>query len=95
VDSEPVCWSCTHLNGTMGMIYTPEQHRRKGYAKSLAALQIDTRLASDGIACAHVVDHNVASMGMMAGFGAERWEEALCWRAVYWPGEAPPPPEAA
>jgi hypothetical protein len=88
VDGAPVCWSCTHLNGTMGMIYTPEQHRRQGYARSLAAFQIDAMLARDGIACCHVIDTNVASMSMVHSLGAQRWEEALVWRVVFWPEAA-------
>jgi len=91
VDGQPACWSCTHLNGTMGMIYTPEQHRRQGYAKSLAAFQIDHMLKRDGIACCHIIDFNTASMMLVKTFGAQRWEEPLVWRLVFWPGEAPPP----
>jgi hypothetical protein len=93
VEGRKVCWSCTHSNGTMGMIYTPEEHRRHGYARSLAAFQIDYMLKRDGLACAHVIDHNVASMTLMRGFGAKRLQEPVVWRAVYWPGEAPPPEE--
>lgn len=88
VDGAPVCWSCTHLNGTMGMIYTPEPLRRHGYARSLSAFQIDMMLERDGIACCHVIDTNVASMSMVAGLGAKRWEEALVWRVVTWPEPA-------
>lgn len=87
VDGAPVCWSCTHLNGTMGMIYTPEHLRRHGYARSLSAFQIDAMLRRDGIACCHVIDTNVASMSMVAGLGAQRWEEALVWRVVFWPDQ--------
>ena len=93
VDGEPVCWSCTHLNRTMGMIYTPDEHRRKGFARSLAAYQIDQMLAQDGMAACHVIDYNVASMRLVAQLGFKRFEEPLVWRSVYWPGEAPPPEE--
>lgn len=85
IEGQPVCWSCTHLNGTMGMIYTPEHNRRHGYARSLAAFQIDTMLARHGIAVCHVIDTNVASMNMVAGLGGQRCEEALVWRGVSWP----------
>jgi len=91
VDGVPVCWSSTHMNGTMGMIYTPPELRRHGYARSLAAFQLDHMLARDGLACCHIIDKNVASMSMIRGFGAQRWEEPVVWRNVYWPGEAPPP----
>lgn len=93
IDGKPVCWSCTHLNRTMGMIYTPEENRRKGYARSLAAFQIDHMLRLDGIACCHVIDFNIASMSMVASMGFKRLEEPVVWRGLYWPGEAPPPTE--
>lgn len=83
----PVCWSSTHLNHTMGMIYTPPELRRHGYARSLAAFQIDYMLARDGLACCHVVDKNVASMSMVAGLGGQRWEEPVVWRGVRWPSD--------
>lgn len=89
VDGEPKCWSCTHLSGTMGMIYTPDEHRRHGYAKSLSALQIDHMLERDGIACCHVIDHNTASMNLVAGLGAQVTPEPLVWRVLWWPGERP------
>jgi hypothetical protein len=69
VDGEPVCWSATHLSGTMAMIYTPEEHRRKGYAKSLAAFQIDHMLEKDGVACCHIISTNTASNELVKNFG--------------------------
>jgi GNAT superfamily N-acetyltransferase len=85
VDGEPVCWSCTHLGGTMGMIYTPPRYRRKGYARSLAAFQTDYMLARDGIACCQVMELNEASREMMESMGARRLPEPSRWRTVYWP----------
>jgi len=85
VDRVPVCWSCTHLNGTMGMIYTPEEFRRKGYARSLAAFQIDHMLGREGFACCHVVEGNSASESMVLGLGAKRDDTACCWRSIIWP----------
>lgn len=92
---EPMCWSCTHMNGTMGMIYTPDEHRRHGYAQSLAAFQIDHMLRRDGIAVCHVIDYNVASMALCAKLGAQFTPEPLVWRVLWWPGQAPPPKEQA
>ena len=94
VDGEPVCWSCTHLNGTMGMIYTPPELRRHGYARSLAAFQLDHMLGLHGLACCHVIDYNTASMNMVQALGATCTPEPLVWRMIWWPGEAPPPRSA-
>jgi len=85
VDGEPVCWSATHVGGMMGMIYTPPAHRRKGYARSLAAFQIDHMLARDGCASALVLEENTASRQLLESFGAERLEERLGWRTIRWP----------
>jgi GNAT superfamily N-acetyltransferase len=32
VDGEPVCWVVVHDDNSMGIMYTREEHRRKGYA---------------------------------------------------------------
>lgn len=87
VDGEAKCWSCMHLNGTMGMIYTPEEHRRKGYARSLAAFQTEYVYAHHGFACCHIIDYNIPSMKMVANLGAECLEEPCVWRVVNWPEE--------
>ena len=82
---EPVCWSATHLSGTMAMIYTPEEHRRKGYARSLAAMQIDYMLEHFGIACCHIIDTNTASQKLVRQFGLKMLDFELVWRMAYWP----------
>lgn len=83
---QPVCWSCTHLNQAMGMIYTPEEHRRRGYGRSLSAYQIQHMLRRDGIALCHVVETNVASLGMLSGLGANILpDHKVVWRVLTWP----------
>lgn len=85
VKGEPVCWAATHMGGTMGMIYTPPEHRRQGYAQSLAAFQIDHMLRREGIAVAHVVVGNTPSERMMESLGAQHSPGAFVWRALWWP----------
>lgn len=81
----PVSWACTHLGGFMGMLYTPEEHRRHGYARSLWAFQIDAMLAQDDVAACHVIDYNTPSMRLMAGLGGTPLLEPIVWRTLYWP----------
>jgi hypothetical protein len=69
----------------MGMLYTPPEHRRCGYARSLWAFQIDAMLARDGIACCHVIDSNTPSMQLMHGLGGAQLHEPILWRMLYWP----------
>jgi GNAT superfamily N-acetyltransferase len=78
---EPACWSCTHANRALGMIYTPPEHRRKGYARSLAAFQTDYMLLRDGYAYAAVLANNTASQGMMDSLGFPRMEPPMVGRA--------------
>lgn len=80
IDGEPVCWSCTHAGRAVGMIYTPEEHRRNGYARSLAALQIDHMLKVDGIAWAAILGTNTASQRLVESLGAKRMEGQMYWR---------------
>ena len=85
IDGEPVCWSATHMTGTLAMVYTPECHRRKGYAKSLGAFHIDYILGQQGMAVCHIIGDNLASEKMMDSFGFTVIDEPLVWRNVYWP----------
>lgn len=82
---EPVCWSCTHLGGSMGMIYTPAEHRGQGYGTSLGAFQVDHMLARDGIAWAQIRWNNTASQRIMDKFGAKRTHEPLSRAVYFWP----------
>jgi hypothetical protein len=87
---EAVCWSTIHLNGTMGMIYTPPEQRRHGYARSLACFQIDHVLRNLGFACCHVNSENVASYTMLLHLGAAKDATAIGWRPLEWPDGACP-----
>jgi len=81
----PVCWSATHLSGTMAMIYTPDEFRRKGYARSLAAMQIDYMLEHYGIACCHIISTNTPSQQLVSQFGLQKMDFELVWRMVFFP----------
>jgi ribosomal protein S18 acetylase RimI-like enzyme len=85
VGGAPVCWSTVHNNGAMGMIYTPPEHRRNGYARSLAAFQIDDQLRRRGIAVCHVVNSNTASRAMLEGLEGSPGVGPVLWRSVTWP----------
>lgn len=84
VEGQAVSWSATHLNGSMGMIYTPPKLRRHGYARSLAGFQIDNMLRSRGVALAHVIEGNDPSRRMLEGLGARLLSGQVCWRTIYW-----------
>lgn len=91
VDGQIVCASCTHLSGSMGMIFTPPEHRRKGYGRSLAAFQLDYMLRWKGETFCHVNEENPASWANLDKLGMPRLPEALTWRTLFWPGPAGAP----
>ncbi len=85
VDDEIVCASSTHLSRTMGMIYTPEEHRGKGFGSSLTAYQTDEMLKLDGIASAHIWHDNYASQTLVKKLGFEQFEGYFGWWRFYFP----------
>jgi hypothetical protein len=85
IDGQVCCAACTHLSGSMGMIYTAPEHRRKGYGRSLAAFQLDYMLRTKGQAFCHVNEQNEASFGNLEKIGMPRIPEALTWRTLFWP----------
>lgn len=81
----PVCFSCMHLSGSMGAIFTPEEHRGHGYGRSLAAFQIDYVLNMQGAAWCHVNAQNIPSYKNLDVIGVPRLPEPMLWRMLYWP----------
>jgi hypothetical protein len=87
LEGQPVSWSMTNLGGAMARIFTPEEQRGKGYASSLAALQVDTMLESQGLAAASVRIDNVGSYRIFEGLGARHIRGPLTWSNLLWPKE--------
>lgn len=85
IDGEPVSWSLTHHGGALGRIYTPKEHRGKGYASSLTALHVDTLLARQGLAAASISVLNPASYRIMLGLGAKHIRGPMTWSEMEWP----------
>jgi hypothetical protein len=85
IDGKPVCWSCTHLGGAMGRIYTPPEYRGRGYGKSLTAFQVEAMLHSTGMAVASVSINNPASYRMLQALGAKHLRGPMTWSALQWP----------
>lgn len=82
VGGVPVCWSCTHISQALGMIHTPPEFRRNGYARSLAAFQIDYMLQTVGRAWCAVLGNNIASQAMLNSLGLNRLEERI-YKGLY------------
>jgi GNAT superfamily N-acetyltransferase len=85
VDGAPVCASSTHLSRTMGMIFTPEEHRGKGYASSLAAFQADEMLRRYGFATAHIWHDNYPSQALLKKMEFRKFPGYFTWIRLYLP----------
>jgi hypothetical protein len=81
----PVCWAAQHADHAMGMIFTPPEYRRQGYAVSLAAFMTDYVLEREGFAAGHIAHDNEGSMGVVKHMGATRWDTPITWRAIRYP----------
>ncbi|MBN2081107.1 hypothetical protein JW859_02750 [bacterium] len=81
----PVCFSMTHLSGSMGGIFTPVEHRGHGYGRSLAAFQLSYMLRTRGEAWCHVNINNPPSYRNLDLIGMPRLAEPVTWCALLWP----------
>ncbi len=81
----PVCFSMTHLSGSMGGIFTPPQHRGHGYGRSLAAFQLSYMLRTRGEAWCHVNINNPPSYKNLDVIGMPKLAEPVTWCALMWP----------
>ncbi len=80
-----VCASSTHLSGTMGMIYTPDEYRGKGYASSLAAFQTTEMLRRNKIAIAHIWHSNEPSRSLVKKLGFSMYSGWFGWWRMSFP----------
>jgi GNAT superfamily N-acetyltransferase len=89
VDGTLVAWVCRYLDGTIGMLWTEEEHRRKGYGamvvqaavQSIVQRQLQNSNTNDGNAIirpviAFTVDTNDASRGLLARMNWQRVQDA-------------------
>jgi hypothetical protein len=83
--TEQVCFSMTHLSGSMGGIFTPPQYRGHGYGRSLAAFQTDFMLGTRGEVWCHVNINNPPSYKNLDVIGLPHLPEPLTWRTLLWP----------
>jgi GNAT superfamily N-acetyltransferase len=81
----PVCFSMTHLSGSMGGIFTPPEHRGHGYGRSMAAFQLSFMLRTRGEAWCHVNTNNPASYRNLDVIGMPRLAEPVTWCTLLWP----------
>ena len=89
IDGKLVAWVCRYLDGTLGMLWTEEDHRRKGYSIHVMTAAVQsinqrhdaqlTKTATNSSRpplIAFTVDTNDASRGLLAKLGWKRLADA-------------------
>ena len=71
VDGKPVCWCMLHTTGSLGMLYTLPEYRRKGMALDVMVDLCRKVLAQGCKPFAYIVKGNVASQQLAALYNLE------------------------
>lgn len=64
VDDQPVCWLLVHEDESMGIMYTLEEHRRKGYALDVSLDLVAKQLRTGKTPYLQIRDDNEMSPGL-------------------------------
>ncbi len=72
VDGEIACWLLIHEDNSFGIMYTKEEHRRKGYAQDVTHDLIAKQLAAGKTPFLQIVDGNSMSPGLAQKCGFEK-----------------------
>ncbi|MFQ5914326.1 MAG: GNAT family N-acetyltransferase [Nitrospinota bacterium] len=78
IGGQPVAWALVHYDGSIGMVYTLEEHRRKGYARAVVSALVEERFRSGRAPFCFIVDGNQASVRLFQGLGFFRQAD-LSW----------------
>jgi GNAT superfamily N-acetyltransferase len=90
LDGTPVAWALVHYDGSIGMVHTVDEHRRKGYARAVVSALVEERLRAGRASFCFIVEGNTASERLFEGLGFFRQADLswiLCAPKGY--GEAP------
>lgn len=61
VDGKAVCWCLLHQEGSLGMLYTLPEYRRKGYALKVMTAISNMVIKSGNVPYAYIIQGNTAS----------------------------------
>jgi predicted GNAT family acetyltransferase len=71
VDSKPVSWVLRTAYGSIGMLHTLKDFRRRGYA-AIVVRGLASRIIQDGgVPFCHIVEGNSSSLALFRGLGFE------------------------
>lgn len=63
-EGKPVCWCLLHIEGSLGMLYTLPEYRRKGYALRVMTELCRKVLSRGDIPFAYIIQDNTASKAL-------------------------------
>lgn len=63
-DGEIVCWVLTHDDNSLGIMYTKEEHRRKGYAEDVTIDIAEKHIEKGNIPYLQIIEGNGMSPGL-------------------------------
>lgn len=72
VNGEPACWVLVHNDNSMGIMYTREEHRKKGYAVDVTLDLADKIIKSGKTPFLQIREDNSLSPGLAAKCGFEK-----------------------
>lgn len=72
VDGKPVCWCLLHQEGSLGMLYTVPEYRRRGYALEVMTALVQQVVERGDVPFAYIVRDNVASQNLAAKYNMEK-----------------------
>lgn len=75
---EPVSWALTHHDGSIGIVFTLQEHRRKGYAKAAISMLVKKQLLAGRTPYCFIVEGNEASKRLFEELGFVE-QSRLCW----------------
>jgi 8-oxo-dGTP diphosphatase len=75
---EPVSWTLTHLDGSLGFLHVREEYRRRGYGKDVMIPLVHEMRGDGRKVFTHIAGTNPASMGLVSGLGFKPVYR-ICW----------------
>ena len=76
VDGQAVCWCLLHMEGSLGMLYTVPEFRRKGYALKVMTALSQTVIDKGNVPYAYIIQDNVASLNLAVKYNLQKVCEA-------------------
>ena len=75
---EPVSWALTHHDGSIGMVFTLQEHRRKGFAKAVISMLVKKQILAGRMPYCFIVEGNEASQRLFEELGFVE-QSKVCW----------------